>query len=215
MAHIVWDWNGTLFDDVDAIVAASNEIFADYGIGPLTLTGFRAVYSRPIWACYERLLGRPLADGEWERLDTAFHDAYHRLMDGCVLAAGAGETLEELAECGHSQSLLSMWRHDRLVPTVERLGIAKAFRRVDGLRPAEAGAHKAEVLVRHLAALGAEPAEVIMIGDSVDDAPAAAHVGARVVLCANGVQGRAALARLGVPVVDRLVDLPSRLSGPW
>lgn len=237
MAHILWDWNGTLFDDLDAVVEATNEIFVSYGLPPLDPAGFRAVYTRPIWACYERLLGRPLHDGEWERLDTAFHDSYHRLMERCELAADARQTLGILADAGHTQSLLSMWRHDRLGVTVRRHGIGEVFRRVDGLRPEEAGGSKTEFMVRHMYALGllsGEPpsersdgrgdasplggggdgqsgrrlvADVIVVGDSVDDALAARHVGARAVLYAGGMQGRAELERLGVPVIDRLADL--------
>ena len=207
MTHILWDWNGTLFDDIDAVVEATNEIFFSYGLPALDLAGFRAVYTRPIWACYERLLGRPLRDGEWERLDAAFHDAYHRLMTRCGLAAGARRTLALLAEAGHTQSLLSMWRHDRLTVAVREHGIDGLFRRVDGLRPHEAGASKVEFMVRHVEALGVAAGDVLVVGDSVDDAVAARHVGARAVLYAGGAQDRDALARFGVPVLERLSDV--------
>jgi phosphoglycolate phosphatase-like HAD superfamily hydrolase len=207
MTHVVWDWNGTLFDDVEAVVAATSEIFAPYGLGPFGLDDFRAFYTRPIWVAYERLLGRPLADGEFERLDGSWHDNYHRLMERCGLAADARPTIDLLTAAGHTQSLLSMWRHERLVPTVTRLGLADAFRRVDGLRVAEeAGGHKAGLLLRHLAGLGIDPADVIMIGDSADDAIAAREAGARAVLYTGGMTARAALERLGVPVVTRLAD---------
>jgi phosphoglycolate phosphatase-like HAD superfamily hydrolase len=46
-----------------------------------------------------------------------------------------------------------------------------------------------------------------MIGDSVDDAVAARHVGARAVLYAGGLQSRDDLDRLGVPVIERLADV--------
>jgi phosphoglycolate phosphatase-like HAD superfamily hydrolase len=209
MTHVVWDWNGTLFDDVDAVVGATSEIFAPYGLGPFDLAGFRAFYTRPVWVAYERLLGRALEDGEWEQLDQAWHDSYHRLMDSCGLAVDARPTIDALTAAGHTQSLLSMWLHERLVPTVSQLGLAPAFRRVDGLRPEQAdqpGGHKAGYLVRHLGTLGVDPREVIMIGDSVDDALAARQTGARAVLYAGGMQGRADLERLGVPIVDRLAD---------
>jgi phosphoglycolate phosphatase-like HAD superfamily hydrolase len=209
MAHVVWDWNGTLFDDVDAVVGATSEIFAPYGLGPFNLEDFRSFYTRPVWVAYEKLLGRPLEDGEWERLDDAWHDSYHRLMERCGLAADARPTIEELTVAGHTQSLLSMWRHDRLVPTVTRLGLAPAFRRVDGLRldqTTKAGGHKADFLVRHLGTLGIPAADVILIGDSTDDAIAAQKAGARAVLYSGGMQGRAALELLGLPVVDRLSE---------
>jgi phosphoglycolate phosphatase-like HAD superfamily hydrolase len=95
--------------------------------------------------------------------------------------------------------------------TVRRLGLAPAFRRVDGLRPEEGGGEKAEFMVRHLAALGVDAADVLMVGDSVDDAAAARHVGARAVLYAGGLQSRADLARFGVPVIERLADVAQHI----
>lgn len=209
MAHIVWDWNGTLFDDVGAVVAATNEIFDGYGVERLTVTTFRAAFTRPIWVSYERMLGRPLADGEWERLDMSFHDSYHRLMAGCALAEGALETLGALAGAGHAQSLLSMWRHERLAPTAQRFGIASFFARMDGSRDGASGGSKAELLVAHLEALGTAADQVVLVGDCVDDALAARHVGARAVLYTGGMQGDAELRQVGVPVVDRLADVGS------
>jgi phosphoglycolate phosphatase-like HAD superfamily hydrolase len=206
MVHIVWDWNGTLFDDRDAILDATNEVFRSYGLPPMELDHYRSVYSRPIWASYERILGRALEDGEWERLDAAFHDSYHRLMERCRLAADARAAIDALAGDGHTQSVLSMWRHDRLAVAVRELGLGLVFRRVDGLRPEEAGGEKAEFMVRHLAALGVRASDVVMIGDSVDDAAAARHVGARAILYTGGLQSRADLDRFGVPVIERLSD---------
>jgi phosphoglycolate phosphatase-like HAD superfamily hydrolase len=207
MTHVVWDWNGTLFDDIEAVVAATSEIFAPYGLGPFGVDDFRAFYTRPIWVAYERLLGRTLADGEWERLDGAWHDSYLRLMERCGLAADARPTIDLLTAAGHSQSLLSMWRHEQLVPAVKRLGLADAFRRVDGLKlPEQAGGPKAGLLERHLLGLDVAASDVLMIGDSADDAIAAQQAGARAVLYAGGMTGRADLELLGVPVVNRLAD---------
>src|SRR3954466_2912627 len=162
--HIVWDWNGTLFDDRDAIVDATNEVFRAYGLAPMGLDHYRSVYCRPIWASYERILGRALEDGEWERLDAAFHDSYHRLMERCRLAAAARAAIDALAGDGHTQSVLSMWRHDRLSVAVRELGLGLVFRRVDGLLAEEAGGEKAEFLVRHLAPLDLQAAPLRMIG---------------------------------------------------
>jgi phosphoglycolate phosphatase-like HAD superfamily hydrolase len=209
--HIVWDWNGTLFDDRDAILEATNEIFRSYGLPSMELEHYRAVYSRPLWASYERILGRALEDGEWARLDAAFHDSYHRLMERCRLAADARHAIDALADVGHTQSVLSMWRHDRLTVAVRELGLGVVFQRVDGLRPEEAGGEKAKFMERHLAALGHRATEVVMIGDSVDDALAARHVGARAVLYAGGLQSRAELDRLGVPVIERLTDVATHI----
>ncbi len=207
MTHIVWDWNGTLFNDIDAVVEATNEVFASYGLPPVGLVAFRAAYTRPIWTSYERMLGRPLTEGEWPRLDVAFHDSYHRLMERCRLAADARHTLDALADAGHTQSLLSMWRHDRLAVAVREHGIEATFRRVDGLRPEEAGGPKAEFMVRHLAEMRVDASDVVMVGDSIDDAVAAQQAGARAILYTGGMQARADLDRIGVPVIDRLSEV--------
>jgi phosphoglycolate phosphatase-like HAD superfamily hydrolase len=205
--HIVWDWNGTLFNDRDAIVDATNEVCLAYGLPPMELDHYRRVYTRPLWVSYERILGRTLEDGEWERIDQAFNDSYHRLMERCRLANDARRTIDALADDGHTQSVLSMWRHDKLTVTVRSLGLGLSFQRVDGLQPEEAGGEKAEFMVRHLAALGHRATDVVIIGDSVDDAAAARHVGARAVLYAGGLQSRDDLDRFGVPVIERLADV--------
>ncbi|WP_067180948.1 HAD family hydrolase [Microtetraspora niveoalba] len=205
MTHIVWDWNGTLFHDIDAVVGATNEVFRPYGIGPYDPDGFRAVYTRPIWVAYERMLGRSLHDGEWERLDEGFHDHYHRLMLACGLAGDALASLREWEAAGRTQSLLSMWHHERLVTKIDEMGITRHFNRVDGLRGGSGG-HKAEHMAAHILALGLDPGKVVVIGDSVDDAHAAQHVGARAILYTGGMSSRAELESVGVPVVDALAN---------
>lgn len=217
MRHIVWDWNGTLFDDTAAVVAATNEIFAPYGVGPLTVRQFREVCTRPIWVCYERLLGRPLRDGEWERLDDAFHVAYARHMDACALTAGGPETLERWRRDGGTQSLLSMLRHDELMPCVEWLlggrwggmeRVRSVFSRLDGLHDlGAAGGPKAEHLARHLDAIGLDGGDALVVGDTVDDAAAAAHVGARAVLFTGGTHARQTLEDAAVPLIEALPDV--------
>lgn len=204
-SHIIWDWNGTLFHDIDAVLGATNAVFAPYGLDPLTVEQFRAGYTRPIWTAYERFLGRPLRDGEWEQLDVAYHENYHRLMTSCELDAGARTALRDWHTGGGTQSLLSMWWHDRLVPTVTDYGIAGLFRRIDGLQGA-GGGPKAECMAAHVSALVLDPAETLVIGDSVDDADAAAAVGASAVLFTGGMTSRAELETRGVPVVDTLAD---------
>ncbi len=205
--HIVWDWNGTLFHDVDAAVAATNAAFQRCGLTleEISKERWRALYCRPVHVFYERLLGRALQDGEWERLDEAFHAEYRRHMLACGLTEGAAELLARWRDQGRTQSLLSMWRHTELVPFVDQLGLSGYFLRIDGLR-GPAGGPKAEHLERHLAALDPDPADVALIGDSIDDARAAEHVGASCVLYSGGFHDPAVLAEAGVPVAHTLAE---------
>ncbi|MER5351525.1 HAD family hydrolase [Kitasatospora sp. NPDC002551] len=215
--HIVWDWNGTLFHDMEAVLGASNAAFATIGVAPMTLQEYREQYEIPIPRFYQRLLGRLPSEDEWLRLDDAFHDSYRRLAAACGLTEGARELLDDWRAAGHSQSLLSMYEHDRLLPVVDGFGLTSRFLRVDG-RSGPAGGQKAEHLVRHLAALGerVDPARTVLIGDAADDALAALNAGAHAVLYTGGSHTREKLEPVGVPVVDTLaeaVELAGRLAG--
>ncbi|MFF4491630.1 HAD family hydrolase [Streptomyces sp. NPDC001544] len=207
-AHIVWDWNGTLFHDNEAIIGATNAAFGELGLAPITLEQYRALYCVPVPKFYERLLGRLPSDAEWEVMDGVFHRYYAEHRVRCGLTEGAVELLAGWRSAGRSQSLLSMYVHDELVPLVRGFGIEAHFIRVEG-RTGPSGGSKAEHMVRHLEALadnGVEPARTVVIGDAADDAVAARYVGARAVLYTGGSHSRASLESVGAPVVDTLAE---------
>ncbi|WP_432133343.1 MULTISPECIES: HAD family hydrolase [unclassified Streptomyces] len=205
-AHIVWDWNGTLFHDNEAIIGATNAAFAELGLEPITLERYRSLYCVPVPKFYERLMGRLPTDAEWEVMDEAFHRYYAEERARCGLAEGVEVLLAGWRSAGHSQSLLSMYGHEDLVPLVRGFGIEPHFVRVDG-RTGPSGGSKAEHMVRHLGALaGVDPARTVVIGDAADDALAARHAGARAVLYTGGSHSRTSLEGVGVPVVDTLAE---------
>ncbi|MEU2716734.1 HAD family hydrolase [Streptomyces sp. NPDC007205] len=206
-AHIVWDWNGTLFHDNDAIIGATNAAFAELGLAPITLEQYRSLYCVPVPKFYERLIGRLPTDAEWELMDGVFHRHYAEHRVRCGLTEGAADLLAGWRSAGNSQSLLSMYVHEELVPLVRGFGIEPHFLRVDG-RTGPSGGSKAEHMVRHLEALSGavEPARTVVIGDAADDAVAAVRAGARAVLYTGGSHSRASLEEAGVPVVDTLAE---------
>jgi phosphoglycolate phosphatase-like HAD superfamily hydrolase len=205
-AHIVWDWNGTLFHDIDAIIGATNAAFAELGLEPLTLEKYRELYCVPVPKFYERLMGRLPTEAEWEAMDDVFHRYYSEHRTSCELTVGAVELLAGWRSAGRSQSILSMYVHEELVPLVRGFGIEPHFIRVDG-RTGPSGGSKAEHMVRHLASLsGVAPERTVVIGDAADDAVAALHVGARAVLYTGGSHSRVSLEAVGVPVVDTLEE---------
>ncbi|GAA3769022.1 HAD-IA family hydrolase [Streptomyces phyllanthi] len=202
----MWDWNGTLFHDNEAIIGATNAAFAELGIEPLTLERYRALYCVPVPKFYERLIGRLPTDEEWEIMDAIFHRYYAEHRTACALTEGVPTLLTDWGAAGHSQSILSMYGHEELVPLVRGFGIEPHFIRVDG-RTGPSGGSKAEHMVRHVGALaGVEPARVVVIGDAADDAVSARHVGAQAVLYTGGSHSRASLEVVGVPVVDTLEE---------
>jgi phosphoglycolate phosphatase-like HAD superfamily hydrolase len=203
--HLVWDWNGTLFDDHAAVVAAINDALALVRLGPIDSETFRSHYTRPVERFYEQVAGRPIEPGEWRTLDERYHLSYGASVERLELASDALAALAAAEAAGLTQSLLSMWRHHDLVALVERLGIGRFFLRVDGLRVPGGGA-KTEHLVAHLDALEVEAPASLLVGDSLDDLAAARAVGAGCVLYDGGTHHRHALEATGVPVVDSLTD---------
>ena len=207
--HIVWDWNGTLFDDQPMVIAGLNVALAAAGLPPTDQDTYQRLYTRPVQVFYERLFGRAIEPAEWELIDEAFHTGYREAIVDAQLATDATDALQRVEAAGASQSLLSMYRHDDLLPLIDRYAIAGRFIRVDGLR-GEGGGVKAPYLEAHLervaAANGGTPAEVLVIGDAKDDAAAAAHVGAACVLYDGGSHPRHELEATGFPVAGSLTE---------
>ena len=201
--HLVWDWNGTLLDDLSLVVSSTNHVFTLVGGRTLDADEHRTRFRRPVADFYAEILGRAVDEEEFGQLDRVFHDAYRVGLTTMSLAADA---MAAIKSWPGTQSLLSMWFHDELVPAVETYGLAGVFTRVDGLRTEVGGDLKAGHLANHLAELGVPGDQVVLIGDSLDDAAAADAVGGRAVLYTGGFTAPARLRASGRPVVDSLVD---------
>ncbi|MFC7547335.1 HAD family hydrolase [Plantactinospora sp. GCM10030261] len=201
--HLVWDWNGTLLNDFHLVVESTNSAFASVGGRAVSADQHRRLFRRPVADYYAEVLGRAVDAEEFGRLDKLFHDAYRAGLTNCELAADATTAIRSWPG---SQSLLSMWFHDELLPAVRTYGLHGMFRRVDGLRSAVGGDRKAAHLARHLAELGVGGDAVVLIGDSIDDADAAESVGARCVLYTGGFTDAERLRYDGRPVADSLTE---------
>jgi phosphoglycolate phosphatase-like HAD superfamily hydrolase len=201
--HLVWDWNGTLLDDFTLVVSSTNHAFASVGARSVEPDEHRTRFRRPVADFYAEILGRAVDHEEFGRLDRIFHDAYR---SGLTTMALAGDAMTAIKSWPGTQSLLSMWFHDELIPAVDTYGLAGVFSRVDGLRTEVGGDLKAGHLASHLAALGVPGEQVVLIGDSLDDAAAAESVGGRAVLYSGGFTDPVRLRASGYPVADTLVE---------
>ena len=214
--HVVWDWNGTLFDDQTLVTAATNASLLAVGSTLLDAESYRDLYRRPLQEFYFAMVGRAYSDTEWALIDNAFAQTYAAGLGACGLTADALAAMDNWAPQG--QSLLSMYDHDKLVPLVDSLGLTTRLNRVDG-RPATPDyGPKAKYLTAHLTRLqerdpGLLAGQVALVGDCVDDAMAALEVGATAVLYTGGSSSRANLvaAGLGLPIVDTLTEAVAAL----
>lgn len=211
MRHVVWDWNGTLLDDLEAVVAAVNVSLAMLGEQPIDEAEYRRHYTRPVRRFYESLLGRAVGDAEVGEIDAVFHEAYRPLAERLTLGADARAAVESARAAGATQSVLSMWQHDGLEAAVHRTGLADYVVAVDGIRGGAPGREKAGHLAEHLERLAVlvpslEREAIVMVGDITDDADAAAAARISCVLYDGGSQPKSVLQQCGVPVAATLVE---------
>jgi len=207
--HIVWDWNGTLLDDFPATVAAQNALAeSGWGWEPMEATEYQARFRRPLQPYYEELAGRPFTDEEWAALQQQWLEHYLRFFEDHGLAADALPALQAITAAGATQSVCSMLREDHLHEALARFDLSHHFLGVignDGTR-----LHKKQQLGVHLehvhAEIGTTVTDAVIIGDTLDDADAADHVGIRCVLVTTGEMTRDRLEATGHPVVDSLSE---------
>lgn len=203
--HIVWDWNGTLLDDLPVVVEAVNVSLARLGMPPIDEDGYRDHFTRPVRAFYDSLFARSVTDREWEALNDGFHEEYYARVDAAPLTEDTPDALDAADGMGWTQSLLSMSPQEWLESVVESKGLAERFQLVDGLRVPTGGV-KARHMEEHLEMLDLNPSRVVMVGDTPDDAVAARHVGAHVVLYDGGSHHLPHLEDMGAPVAHSLVE---------
>lgn len=203
--HVVWDWNGTLFDDHRAVVSAVNSILADAGFTSIDSATYRARFRTPLRLLYEDLFGRSIDPAEWVDVNQRWHAAYNRALTDVGLAGDAVDALDRVRSDGRGQSLLSMHYHERIEAHLEAFGVADRFTLVDGVREWTDGP-KSERLAVHLSMLGdPDPQDVVLIGDTLDDASAAESAGARIVLYDGGTHQVDRLRETGHPVAHTLL----------
>ena len=205
MIHVVWDWNGTLVEDLPVVVESVNAALEAIGECSITEEDYREHFTRPVERFYEALLERPVTAGEWDTLDRVFHDHYRATLDQVPLSYDALDAIELVADRGWSQSILSMWWEDELLTVVAQHGLLDHMSLVQGNRD-DPGGEKARHLLEHLASLDIEPHTVVMVGDSLDDAAASGVVGTACVLYDGGSHHLDVLEDVGVPVTGSLVE---------
>lgn len=181
ISHIIWDWNGTLFNDSIALINSTIEAFRVAGLPTITRTDYQRNHTQPIPVFYDRLAGRSLTDAEQQTLDTNFRRAYVRARDDLNLTVDTVEALLAWREHGGTQSVLSMHPRDIVTSLIHKFGIADFFTAVDGLIGSQT-ARKAPHLAQHLRKLRVAADRVLMVGDSVDDVLAAQEYGVGIVI---------------------------------
>jgi len=200
--HMIWDWNGTVWDDTWLCVEINNHMLQRRGLPEIALQTYQDKLCFPVDRYYCQL-GFDYGRDPYRRLAEEFIDEYTRRRFECGLHEGAAELIAELHERGVPQAVLSAYQQDTLLEAIEYFGLTPYFDDIIGLNDIYA-AGKVENGKQYIAGLKADTDEVLFIGDTVHDYEVAEAMGVNCVLVAGGHNSRPRLEACGVPVYDSL-----------
>jgi phosphoglycolate phosphatase len=207
--YLIWDWNGTLFDDVDACVEAINRMIQRRGLPHLETERYRELFQFPVKEYY-RLLGFDLAHEDWDAMAREFHAEYAQTAADTDLRAGARDVIRQLSTLRMGMSILSASERKVLMRSLRGVQLEHCFEHIYALDDLYA-ASKTEVGRQLLKTLGHAPERVWIVGDTTHDHEVALSLGCRCVLVTDGHQCRQRLERCGVPVLESLLEIPNFL----
>jgi phosphoglycolate phosphatase len=203
--HIIWDWNGTLLNDVSECVQMVNQLLAARKLPVLSVERYRDEVDFPVINFYRRL-GFTFETESYEEVAHEYIAGYITQVPKCRLQAGAVEVLQNLNEAGYTHSLLSAYHQQRLKEAVALFGLTKWFIKQVGLNDYYAHS-KVENGKRWIQELPYPVNEVLFVGDMLHDYEVAQAMGVDCVLLTCGHQSKKKLTRCGVPMFDGLYDL--------
>ena len=201
--QVLWDWNGTLLDDLTYAIGVRNRTFPAFGLPRIgSVAEYHRQFTFPVRRYYERA---GVTDETFVAVAHAWMAEYVRGFDAVPLHGDAVETLARFAAAGVRQAVLSATRRDMLESQIARFPIRAYFTDVLGLSDIYARSKEA-VGLDYLARCGVPAASTLMIGDTLHDAEVARAMGTGCVLVARGHQSRETLLTAGVPVMDTLLE---------
>lgn len=207
---VLWDFNGTLLDDVHYAIGVRNRVFPRFGLpGMPTLEAYHAQFTFPVRLYYERA---GVTEATFEAVANAWMAEYVRGCGEVPLFADVPAALDAFAAAGCRQAVLSASERAMLCGQLAQAGILERFDAVLGLSHIYATSKEA-IGRDYLAQCGVAAEACAMLGDTLHDAEVARALGCRCVLVARGHQSREALATAGVPVAGDLAQAVRLLLG--
>ena len=202
--HIVWDWNGTLLNDVGAALASVNDMLGRRKRGTIDIERYRECIGVPIIRFYEQVFD--LDNEDYPELLGEYNRGYLSHLGECSLTAGALEALQRLALFGARQIIVSSCEKNQLLEAVRGFGIEEYFDAIIGSENFFAGS-KIEKAVQWFAENSDEDRRVLVRGDLAHDKELADALGAQCVLLSSGHEHPQRLKDAGVTVVDRIEEI--------
>lgn len=207
--HIIWDWNGTLLNDVNFCRKIINRILVENNLPELSLNRYREIFTFPVQDYYQAA-GLDFTKTSFEVMGKDFIDEYEENKLTCSLHENAIEVLSAIHKNGIRQSVLSAYLHENLVSILNHYNLTQYFDNIIGLDNIYAGS-KTHLGLMLLEQLNLPVNEILFVGDTLHDAEVAATMGVKSVLISNGHQVKEKLVINGNLVLENLDQLQNFL----
>ena len=208
---VLIDLDGTLMDTAPDLAAAANRMRADFGLPPLPLDRIAAFVGKGAEVLVHRALTDDL-DGRAEpeafaRGRASFY-AHYTVENGlqAIVFDRVPQALAQLRGRGLKVACVTNKPKEFTIPLLAKMDLARYFDAVvAGDEVAEKKPHPA-LLLEACRRMQLAPSEVMLIGDSVNDAQAARAAGCGCLLVETGYnEGEGVAALAGAPGLDAIV----------
>ena len=209
--HLIWDWNGTLFDDVKLCSDIMNMLLTQESLPNISVQKYKSIFTFPV-IDYYKLAGHKFEKKSFEVLGKQFIDEYELRKNNCLLFPGVIDILTELRSKNINQYLLSAYEQNSLNKILEYFGIKNFFNQIVGLDNIYAGgkSHLAYNLASKIRSNGSA-GKILLIGDTIHDYEVAKEINSECILISQGHQDEERLLKLNVPVVKDFNELKTLL----
>jgi phosphoglycolate phosphatase len=206
---IIWDWNGTLLDDLVLALAVVNELLTEYGVPALTPARYKEIFDFPVRSYYERA-GLDLERHDFHQISEKFCARFEDRLHLARLFPAARAILEAAHGAGTRQFILSGTEQDSLDRMMKRFGLTSIIESAQGLPDKLAGG-KFVAGRQLIERCQIESGRSVLIGDTSHDADVARELGMECFLVESGHHSRERLSRLGLPIFPSLDALSVNL----
>lgn len=201
---VIWDWNGTLLDDISASLSSVNDMLDMRGMKHIDIDFYKECICTPIKGFYDRVFD--MDNEDYSVIIKQYNEGYLRHLENCGLTKGAVDALEHFRACGTRQIIVSSSNNDQLITNAEKYGVTQYFDAILGSGDYFAGS-KIERAAQYLEKNNPENGRILVIGDLVHDAEMAKKLGADCVLLTSGHEHQNRLKAANVPLIDDLYEL--------
>ena len=166
--NIIFDWSGTLVDDLPAVWQATNHVLEQANRPSMTLETFRAEFCLPFTTFYDKFTPHvPLP-----QLESWFHSRFKQVQDSVCALPHAGSFIEFCRRHGLRTFLLSTVREDHFAVQHRASGFGNFLE-----RPYLGVWDKREKIHELISENKLLPDETLFIGDMQHDIETARHGG--------------------------------------